>query len=217
MADALHVGHQRRQSRAEQPRLLDRFRQRGTVRLAGSEGTSKPVARCSVTIVGAAAISTCCRTSAGRSKRPQLAAAIGTTIERVGNHLVDGFGRKVGPQVLLMAGLPAPLAILAVLSRRLGRFDQIAGGRLGGGRGVFLQAGNFRPQSSILRFQLLDASPQRRNRFRDHPPNILLCENTAHASFITSILPEPNTSFSPRERLRFMFHFGLGCTQCGSG
>ena len=39
---------------------------------------------------------------------PQFAAAIGTAVERVRNHLIKGFGRKVGPQMLLMAGLHAP-------------------------------------------------------------------------------------------------------------
>jgi hypothetical protein len=51
-------------------------------------------------------------------KRAQSAAAIGTTIERVGNHLVDGMGRKVGSQVLLMARLPAPLAFQTVFPRK---------------------------------------------------------------------------------------------------
>ena len=207
MADALHEGHQGRQSRAEQPRLLDRFRQRGAMQLAGSAGTSRPTPWCSVTIVGAAVISTCCRTSAGRSKRPKLAAAIGTTIERVGNHLVDGLGRKVGSQVLLMAGLPAPLAILAVLSRRLGRFDQIAGGRLGRVRGVLFRLRQFRLQRGNPFQQRCGGLGHRR---LNHRVNFLAREDSCHASLITELLQSSNISFSPRERIPINF---LACRE----
>ena len=53
-------------------------------------------------------------------ERPKRAAAIGAAIQRVGDELVDGLGRKRRPQVLLMARLPAPLALLAVLRGGLG-------------------------------------------------------------------------------------------------
>ena len=54
---------------------------------------------------------------------------------------------------------------------------------------------------AVLRFQLLDASLQRRSRLRSNPPNIGIRENPAHAPLITLFLPKPNTSFLPRERL----------------
>jgi len=51
--------------------------------------------------------------------------------------------------MLLLAGLRALLAILAVLSRRLGRFDQIAGGRLGRVRRVLFRLRQFRSNAPI--------------------------------------------------------------------
>ena len=141
-------------------------------------------------------------------KRPQLAPALGTAVERVGNHRVDRLRRKRRAQVLLMAGLPAPPTLGTILSRSLGRLHDVAGRRLRQRGGVFLELGDdraqptvFRRQLSIRRFQFRNASLQRRDRLGDHPANIRLRENPAHAPFITSCLPWPNTSFSSRERL----------------
>jgi hypothetical protein len=112
--------------------------------------------------------------------------ALGTAIERVGDHLVDGLGRKFATQVLRMAWLPASRALLAVLSRGLRRLDEIAEGRLERRGGVLFQSHNAPKQPSVLRFQFLNASLQRRNRFRNYRPNIILRENPAHTPFITS-------------------------------
>jgi hypothetical protein len=112
---------------------------------------------------------------------PKLAAAIGTTLKSVGNHLVDGLGRKVGSQVLLMAGLPAPLAILAVLSRRLGRFNQITGRRLGRVRGVLFRLRQFRLQRGDPLQQRCGGPGHRR---LNHRVNLFSREDySRHASF----------------------------------
>ena len=88
-------------------------------------------------------------------ERPQLAAAIRTAVERVADHTVNGLGRELVTQVLLMARLAAPLTLLAILPRRLGRLDQIAGRRLGRSRRVFAGRGQLTLEANDLFAQLL--------------------------------------------------------------
>ena len=74
----------------------------------------------------------------------QLPAAVGTTIQCVRNRLVDGLGR-IRPQMLFVTRLPAPLTLLSSLCRGW-RLHEIAGGRLGGVRGVLFRFRQFRLQ-----------------------------------------------------------------------
>lgn len=124
VADAFEIGHQARQPRAEQARRFDRLGQRGAVVFLA---VSTPVPRHAMFgYDGGRGDDFHLLQDLGRMReRPQFAAAIGTAVERVRNQLINGFGRKVGPQMLLMAGLPPALAAMAVVSRRLRRFDQI--------------------------------------------------------------------------------------------
>ena len=149
VADALHESHQGRQPWAEQSRLLHRLRQAGVVELLAVRAP-----------VGQALMlrddGRCCGDfhllhDVGRALgKPKRTAALGAAIQRVRLETVDGFGRKRRSQVLLMSRLPATPAFLAVLAWRLGRFDHIAGGRLGRGRGVLQRGGQLLLQAGVL-------------------------------------------------------------------
>lgn len=86
------------------------------------------------------------RRSLGKSKRT---AAVGTTIQRVRLEMVDGLWWKQRPQMLIMSRLATSFPFLSALTRQLQRLDHIAGGRLGGSRGVIARR-------SQLMFQLDD-------------------------------------------------------------
>ena len=159
MADALHEGHQGRQSWAEKARLPHRVGQGRRMEL------STAIAPISQRLVfaddGRGGNDFHLLLHVGRiGRRAERAAAIGAAIERIGHEVVDGLVGKRRPQVLFMARLSATFAFFAVLARRLGRLDDITGRRLGGSRRVL--AGRrqlafellvFLPQAFVLFFQ----------------------------------------------------------------
>ena len=92
-------------------------------------------------------------------EKSNRAATIGTAIERVGDHLAC-LGRKRRSQVLLVAWLPAAFTLLAVFSRRLGRLDDIAGGRLGGSGRVLESRGQLAFECFVLLAKLCVFLPE---------------------------------------------------------
>ena len=91
--------------------------------------------------------------------------AIGTTAESIREELVDGLGRKTGPQVSLVSRLSAPLAFLATLRRFLWRLDDVARWRLGRGGRVLAGLGQLVTQLGILLFQFRDPRQRVRELF----------------------------------------------------
>jgi hypothetical protein len=155
MADALHEGDQGRQPRAEQSRLLDRFRQGGVVELLAVRApVGQPL------VFG----------DAGRTggdfhllkrfwclpRGHQCAAAIRAAVQGIGDDVIDRLGRKRRPQVLWMPRLPAAFPFLAALGPRLLRLDNVAGRRFGGGRGILACRSQLLLQERVLRFELSD-------------------------------------------------------------
>ena len=185
MADALHEGHERCQSRAEKV-LPHRFGQGHRMELPTA---SAPISECLVfaddrgggndfyLLLHLGQIRR-------RAKRP---AAIGATIERIGHEVVDGLVGKRRPQVLFMARLSATFAFFAVLTRRLGWLDDITGRRLGGSGRVLRAAANWRfscwfsPKAFVLFSQQANLCGCRSEFLFRHGQLLLQCGQAAPA------------------------------------
>ena len=160
MADALHEGHERCQSRAEKACLPHRFGQGHRMELPTA---SAPISECLVFADdrgGGNDFYLLLHLGQIR-RRAKCAAAIGATIERIGHEVVDGLVGKRRPQVLFMARLSATFAFFAVLTRRLGWLDDITGRRLGGSGRVLAGRRQLAFQLLVLRRRRLFSSPSR--------------------------------------------------------
>ena len=115
VADALHEGHEGRQSWAEKTRVSYRF---GQGRRMEFPTAIAPISqRLVFADDGRGGDDLHLLLHLGRiGRRTERTAAIGTAIERIGQNVVDGLVGKRRPQVLFMARLSAAFAFLASLA-----------------------------------------------------------------------------------------------------
>ncbi len=88
--------------------------------------------------------------------RLQACAAVGAAVQAIVFDLVELAGRKRRSLVALVSRLAADMPFAAARGRRLGRFDDVAGGRLGTVGGVLRQAGHLGREFFDLRRELSD-------------------------------------------------------------
>ena len=156
VADALEPAHQGRQPRTDQASLFDLRRQRGVVYLSAMRAPG--------------GVSAVLGDHEGRLRkfhllerarralqRSQTSAAVGAAVRTVVEGLVDLVRSEGRSLVTRVSRLAAEVTLAAVLGRRLGWLDDVAGRGLGTVGGVLREAGHLGRQLLHLLLQLGDA------------------------------------------------------------
>ncbi len=187
------IGHQRRQPRPEQSAAPHLGRQRSRHNLAGAEVFIQPGA-----MLGDRARLLCQFDLLDDAKLVERPPSRRHFLPLVVPSCVNLLRRKCRPSV---AGMPqlaagASLAPFAAALWRAWRLDDVAAGRLRGGRRVLLQLGDFGLQPFVFGLQLRDPHLQRSDRFLDQPTYIFFRKPSRHGILITDQPPWRNTNFS---------------------